>query len=341
MPYIKISSSNLKENINIILKRLKDIDKLCVVIKDNAYSHGLKLMAKELKKLGVKKVCVRNIKEAILVKDLFPYILVFSALNHKKAYESNIKIAINSLEDIAKIPKNTCVELKVNTGMNRHGIDRSELKKAFCEIKKHSLILEGVFTHYRNSNLLSSETFWQEKNFEEIKNSSRALAKKYGFNIKFHSANSSTFFRAKSFQDDDMVRLGLAVYGYLELDKEFDKPRLKPILSLFAKKISTMKVKKGQRLGYGALYESKKDTVCSSYDIGYGDGFFRMPKKKRYISPDGYKLMGQVSMGQISLDTDKKEVCIFKDLNYLAKLHKRSIYEILLALKENIKKIKD
>ncbi len=43
---------------------------------------------------------------------------------------------------------------------------------------------------------------------------------------KFHSANSSALFRFKNF-DEDLVRVGIAQYGYLETDPIFFSTKFK------------------------------------------------------------------------------------------------------------------
>ena len=78
--------------------------------------------------------------------------------------------------------------------------------------------------------------FWQHKRFEKLKTKVR----EYGFtHVRFHSHNSAAILRSKDFSED-LVRVGIAAYGYNELDKTFDEVTLKPVLSLHAKKVSTL-----------------------------------------------------------------------------------------------------
>ena len=68
------------------------------------------------------------------------------------------------------------------------------------------------------------------------------LAKELLFKkLRFHSANSASLFRTKNFSED-MVRVGLASYGYIE--SSFLEAELSPVLSLHLEKNSSRHVKK-------------------------------------------------------------------------------------------------
>ena len=47
----------------------------------------------------------------------------------------------------------------------------------------------------------------------------------------------------------------------------------KPVLSLYATKISSRYLKIGDRVGYGGVYTAQKMCKVSNYDFGYGSGF--------------------------------------------------------------------
>ena len=135
--------------------------------------------------------------------------------------------------------------------MHRNGIKPSELKKAFLLAKKKNLYIKGVFSHSASADIISSQAFWQYKNFLKIIKKTKKLSKKLKFDIpQFHFANSSTLFRFKEETIFDMVRIGIATYGYIGLDDIFNPPVLKPVLSLYAQKISTRFLQKNTKIGY-------------------------------------------------------------------------------------------
>jgi len=336
MPYITLNKNNFFNNLDIIKKQTKDINKIALVLKDNAYGHGLIEISTLAKEYGIKKVVVRTYQEAIQVQDYFEYILILS--DFPKKYNDKFRYTINDLNNINKFDKNTKIELKIDTLMHRNGISISDLKKSFQSIKEAGLVLEAVFTHHRSADELSSEWFTQNDIFKTIKDESQKLANEFGFNkLRFHSANSASLFRYQDF-DEDMVRVGIAAYGCLELSNALNiESKLKPVLSLYAKKISSRKLQEGKCIGYGATYTTSKTITVSNYDFGYGDGFLRSCSNN-YTTPNNEKLLGRISMDNSSFLSNKDELLIFDDASKIAISAGTISYEVLTSLKSNIQR---
>jgi len=80
--------------------------------------------------------------------------------------------------------------------------------------------------------------------------------------------------------------------------------------------------------------------VVSTYDIGYADGFFRLNSSHKSIyTKDGFNILGNISMDNISINTDKDEICIFDDVKHLAQIHNTINYEILAQLSSKLSRI--
>ncbi len=332
MAFIKINKTNFYHNLNQIALKTGSVEKIAIVLKDNAYGHGLKLMAKLSSSFGIKHAVVKNTNEAEKIKSLFETILI---LNDTIIKHDIYSFTINSIDDICKAEKGSKVELKVDTGMHRNGISVYELDSALEQIEKQDLNLVGLMTHYRSADVLSSELFWQQNNFEKVKKKVREKGFK---NIRFHSYNSASILRLKSF-NEDLVRVGIGAYGYNELAHPLDKIQLKPVLSLYAQKIATRVLKAGMRVGYGADFLATKDMTVSTYDIGYGDGCSRGNITKPYVTAEGLAILGRVSMDFITLESSKNEVCIMTDAQTCAKHFGTISYKILTDLDSDIEKI--
>ncbi|MCO4846060.1 MAG: alanine racemase, partial [Sulfurovum sp.] len=115
MAFIKINKQNFYHNFNQIALKTGSVDKIAIVLKDNAYGHGLELMGKLASEFGVKHAVVRKTTEAELIKPLFETILV---LGDSIIKDDVYSFAINTLEDIKQAEKGAKVELKVDTGMH-------------------------------------------------------------------------------------------------------------------------------------------------------------------------------------------------------------------------------
>jgi alanine racemase len=331
MAYIELNRENLHHNLDQITQRVP-LDKLSVVLKDNAYGHGLLEMAQMCSAYGVKKAVVRDIDEATLVSSYFDLVLVLAQVP-KSAVEPNIHITINALVDIENIPVKTSVHLKVDTGMHRHGIAIEELDEALEIILKKGLQLAGVMSHARSSDELSSETYWQLRTFRNIREIVLSFCKINECAVPlFHFANSSTITR---FEDEvlfDMVRIGIAMYGYSELDAVFKSWILKPVLTLWAEKICTQKVNSQMRLGYGGAGKTLDALEVTSYDIGYADGIFRISNQNNFVIESEKFIVGKVSMDSILITGNSDKVALIEDASQFATLFETISYEILVKL---------
>ncbi len=331
MAYITLNKNNFFNNLDIITNKTKTKDKVALVLKDNAYGHGLIEVATMAKEYGITRAVVRCQVEADLVKDYFDYILVLAETPLLKS--DKIRYTINDIKTIKEFPIGTKVELKVDTLMHRNGVDMSEVKEAINLIKEQGLILEAVFTHHRCADELTSQWFTQNENFKEVKKT----VLECGFDkVRFHSANSASLMRYESF-DEDMARVGIAAYGCLQSDA-CKVSGFKPVLSLTAIKNSSREVKKGDRVGYGATYEIKEDCTISNYDFGYADGFFRS-LSNNYVTPHLKELIGKISMDNSSFICKEEELLIFDDASVVAQNIQTISYEILTSLKPYIKRV--
>ena len=252
MATITLNKENFFYNLNQIALKTGSVDKIAVVLKDNAYGHGLELMAGLAHEFGIQHAVVKNVKEAQIIRHLFKTVLV---LKDKIVADEVISFTINTLSDITNAQEGARVELKVDTGMHRNGISMDDVDSALLQIEKKGLKLVGVMTHFRAADVLSSELFWQKKNFEMVKEK----VKKQGFeNVRFHSHNSAATLRSKDF-DEDMVRAGIAIYGYNELPGMYDEVSLKPVLNFYMlKEVATRKLQKSQRVGYAGDFTAPK-----------------------------------------------------------------------------------
>lgn len=337
MAKILLNKSNYFYNLKTISDFIGSKEKVSVVLKDNAYGHGLLEIANLANEFGINNAVVRTIKEAQKIEHLFKQVLILADTNIK-TYSHTFHIVINRLEDIEKLPENTKVHLKIDTGMHRNGISMKSLEVAIHSICKKNLDLCGVMTHHRSADELSCDFFWQRSVFGAVKKEVRILCEKLSIPIPlFHSANSSALFRTKNY-DEDLVRIGIAQYGYLETNPIFSNPKLKPVMSLWAKKIASRELRKNEKVGYGGKYIAKSNMKISTYDLGYADGFLRLDGQKKYLTVEGYEILGKVSMDNISVNSTDEEICIFDDVRNLAKIHDTISYEITTTLNSNIKR---
>lgn len=339
MAFITINKKNLISNINTIKQHLNSIkskSEVALVLKDNAYGHGIKEIA-SIVKHHTNNIFVKNHTEAELIKNDFKNITTFYGIPNY--VHKNIITTIHSIQDIKKIDfrlkdiEGLRVELKINVGMNRNGMLVNELIECIDFIVKKKIDLVGIFSHngYSDNLEMQNEFEKNQNEFEKIKEMVRYITSKQGIKVpRFHSLNSSGALRVREC-NDDLVRIGIAMYGYLCVDLNL-KNNLIPILKLYANKISTKILKKGSKIGYSGMSEVDKKTIVSTYDIGYGDGFYRLNGKKKVFLPNGKEILPITSMDCFSAYTNEDEICVMENADYIARVFDTIPYEVLTRM---------
>lgn len=347
MPHLIIYKSKLFLNLNILKNSIGT--EIAAVIKDNAYGHGIEHISSLLVEFGINSVFVKNNFEAKKIKDKFKNITIlypdFDDKFFKNVYK-NIYLSVQSLDCISKIPPFTGIELKVNTGMNRNGIEQDEVLEALYLIKNKNLRLIGVFMHnaYGDSNgnndeNIAADFILLQNNFKKIKKIVIEFTSKYNLpKPRFHSLSSSGAIKLNSI-DDDLVRIGIAMYGYLCIEGEISK-QLQPIAEIWSNKISQRFLKKGSKIGYEGKSIINKDCIVSNYDIGYGDGLFRLNENHNDLfTKEGFKILPRMSMDSTSIISNKKKVCILYDAQIFAEVFGTISYEILCKISPFMQRI--
>jgi len=332
MAFIKINRENFFHNLSQFVHKTGSKASIAIVLKDNAYGHGLELMAQLSQEFGLTQAVVRNYNEAQIIKPYFKQILI---LGDKAVVDQQCSFTLNDLTDIKRADKGSKVELKVDTGMHRNGIAMNQLEEALALIKEQELELIGVMSHNRSADELSSELFWQQKNFQKVMDKIQLHNFK---NIRFHSFNSASALRLPC-NNQEIIRLGIGAYGYSEIPHLYKTLELKPVMSLWAKKVSTRTLKKGERVGYGGTFIAPKTMTISTYDLGYGDGWMRSSSLKPFITTDGLPILGRVSMDYISLESTKDEISIFENALDAGKQLQTISYEVMTQLYSHTKKV--
>jgi len=334
MGYITLSREALIHNLDIIAHQVGGKDKIAVVLKDNAYGHGAVMIAGAVSQYGITQAVVRLEREALEIADYFENILILG--DRSTTPNPKFSYAVNALAEIGEFVPGTRVELKIDTGMHRNGIAPEEMEAAFAAMAARGLVCVGIMSHFRSADTLSSEWFWQRRHFDALKERGLELAGQYGWEIRFHISNSAGAFRS-SVCSDEIVRAGIALYGCLEMDATLPQPLLKPVLSLWGKRIATRVLKKGERIGYNGIYEAVADEVVSTYDLGYADGLDRLASN-RYCTPEGTPLRGRISMDSAVFSGNAEELLIFDNANLYAKAVGTIGYEILACLDKDLQR---
>lgn len=364
--YAVVHLSAIDHNIRTARENLSPEVKLLAVIKANAYGHGLCEVGMHLdlnddvamfgvalceegmrlRDAGVKKpILILGVTDEshfgpVVEYDLIP--AVFTAEHIRQ-----LSAAADQLGVKAK------AHLKIDTGMHRIGVcSPDELDNVLDAIEScPNVFLDGVFTHFAKSEEDAAFTAHQAARFEEAV----ARIRKRGLNPTVHAANSGAILGAAEKYSYNMVRLGIAMYGYHPDGVSTKDTGLKPALSLVSHISHLKQLASGMGVSYGQKYVTSKETAVATIPIGYGDGYKRCLSSKSSVLVGGVRCpqIGSICMDQIMADVTNvpdarvgDEVILIGSqgeesvtADELASLAGTISYEILLSISERVPRV--
>ncbi|MDZ4085086.1 MAG: alanine racemase [Bdellovibrionales bacterium] len=292
----EVNLSALARNAELIFRTLNKPDFFCPMVKANAYGHGDLVVSKKLRSIGVKHLGVGLIEEGVHLresgdKESILHFGMFDRHGLREMLAQNLTPVISSLEAIELINEEVYrsndiqskrapleVHLKINTGMNRLGIDPSVVTKAATRIGNSSGIkLTGVATHFASGDLLSdpgSAAADQLRLFDQCI-SDIVKCGLSGF-VK-HIANSDAAAELASLGLSGYgARPGLSLYGVPNPSVHSSKPfPVEPVLTLRSAIVHLQDVRQGARVSYGGTWIANRDTRIGVIPCGYADGYRR------------------------------------------------------------------
>lgn len=320
LTWIEISREYIIENVKTLAAQVGGVDRVCAVVKGNAYGHGIETIAPEFYNAGIRKYAVYHVDEAVRLRatigpDSMIMLLGFATTS---AIPTLIKAKVeclflnqSRLEEIhGAIPdgKVLDIHLKVDTGMNRFGLKTSEMASFLSAIKQYPrLRMTGLASHFANSWNLDDRSYTEEQ-YAKFMQASEILHDS-DHEITFHHISNSAASFVHPQMVETFVRTGISLYGYYptpELKTKFvSTSSLKPVLSFRSRVVSIKELAIGEYAGYDITFQATRPTKLALAPVGYSDGFpFAHSDAGAYVLLHGQKvpLIGRVNMNAIFLD---------------------------------------
>ena len=296
--WVEVNLSALERN----YKKIKNLVKteIMAVVKADAYGHGAPAIAPVLESLGVNSFGVATVDEGIALRDAgieVPVVILGAApfWTYESCLKNNLTITVYSLDQIiqlenfAKKEKTQIpIQLKIDTGMNRLGIDYEIAEQVIKQlVNSECFKLQGIFSHLSDA---------KDKEFSLLQNQRFQNAVGAYHGAPLHIANSHAAINYPELKYD-LVRIGIALYG-----QEFTF--LEQIISLKGRITNIRKVKKGEYVSYDRTWKAEKESLIATIPIGYADGVDRRLSNKIFGLYKGQKVkqVGTITMDQMMFD---------------------------------------
>lgn len=307
---------------------------LMIVVKANAYGHGIVEAAHAALAGGATWLGVADIDEALTLRSagiVAPVLAWIHAPDETfvEALAADVTVGISSvaqlracaaaqLSSTSGIPAR--VHLKLETGLSRNGVSEPEWADFFGEAAaleaRGSIAVEGIFSHLSNASV--SDDLAQGERFDR----GVALATAAGLApTLIHLAASFAAVSLPTLRYD-MVRIGILAYGISPFaERTAADLELTPVMTLRARVIATRRVPAETGVSYDFTYRTPRETTLCLVPLGYGEG---IPRAASGIAPvviagQNFVIAGRVAMDQFIVDVGDTpvevgdEVVVFGD----------------------------
>jgi alanine racemase len=274
------------------------------VVKANAYGHGLARAATVLQDVADGFALI-ELEGAIALRQMGirqPILLLegFYGQDELPLFaEHGLTPVVHSLAQAkmlsdANLPSRLPVYLKLNTGMNRLGLNPDELEQALALVESCCGAIT-LMSHFADADGKTGVTD-QLTRFEAMRG---------GRAFPVSLANSAALLRFPETRGG-WVRPGIMLYGSSPFpdDQSADALDLRPVMTLESALIAVRDIASGERVGYGGIFTAQAPTRIGVVACGYADGYPRHATTGTPILVGGQRTrtLGRVSMDKLCVD---------------------------------------
>ena len=359
-----IHLDNLVSNIAAIRSEIGPSSAICLAVKADGYGHGAIRTAKTAVEAGVEYLAVASADEGLELRRagvLAPVLLlgIPSPDEIERVVAGHISAVVVSTEQArlfaaaaAKTGIPARLHVKIDTGMGRIGCSEDCAPDLAHVISTTSdLVLDGVCTHLPVADD-TDHTF----TLNQIDRFRRCIGRIRDTGIDpgiVHAANTAGL-EAYPSSRFDMIRTGIAAYGYPQAPGSTLSSKLRPVMELRSKVVFLKKVAAGTALSYGHTYTTQRTTHIATVAAGYADGYRRSLSNCGQVLIRGkrYPVVGTVCMDQFLVDLGSEtgielydDVTLFgpdmagPDASEVAKLTNTIPYEITCGISSRVPRV--
>jgi len=297
-----IDLSALRHNL-AVAQRCAPRSKAFAVIKANAYGHGLLRAARALSEAdgfavveleGAVRLREAGYAERVLLLEGFFEPRELATLVQYKL--STVVHSPEQLDMLDALPAGSDLDvlLKINTGMNRLGLQPSHAGDALARLEGHPGVGQiTVMTHFANADA-------PEGLGEQLAIFDAAAGRKYPRSL----ANSAAVLRYPE-SHADWIRPGIMLYGCSPFPGGVAADvGLEPAMTLASEIIAVRELAPGDAVGYGSLFVAKRLTRVGVVACGYADGYPRHAPTGTpvLVGATLTRTLGRVSMDMLCVD---------------------------------------
>jgi alanine racemase len=279
--------------------------RLWSVVKANAYGHGLQRTVAALADVAdgfalIELESAVALREAGLRQPILMLEGCYSAEELSTYAENELTVVLHRLDQIdafcaLALPVRLPVYLKLNTGMNRLGLEAEELGSALAMLAASGAAGSiTLMSHFADADGPTGID-WQM---------ARLRGMSAGLSLPMSLANSAALLRFPEARGD-WARPGIMLYGSSPFpDRSAEELGLKPVMTLESEIIAVRDLAAGASVGYGCTFTAECPMRVGVVACGYADGYPRHAPTGTPVLVDGMRTrtLGRVSMDKLCVD---------------------------------------
>ena len=311
--WVEVDLDGLRGNLAAVRQALPRSAEVVLVVKADAYGHGISAVSRLAATAGVNWFAVVHTDEAEAVRaaSAAARIVMLGPPPPEAAgwlMERNVIPVIVSLDharalsaEAARRGARISAHVKLDTGMGRLGLDWPSAAAALREmLALPGIRVDGLCTHFARVDIEGEDPAAEQvARFREVVRDAEAAAGRPLF--KHVSSSRAALYRPE--WDFDGVRPGIIAYGY-GASSEDGRIRTRPILQWKARVVQVRAVPANFAVGYYSTYRTPAPTTLAVVGLGYADGYLRALSNRGHILIGGRRcrVVGRVSMNWITVD---------------------------------------
>ncbi len=296
---------------------------VCAVVKADGYGHGAVAVSQAALAGGADWLAVALVEEAVVLRrsEVEAPVLLLSQPrldDIAAAVRFDLRVCVYTPEgveavaDAAKRERRLArVHMKVDTGMNRVGVQPADAVALAQQISAHgSIEFEGVFTHLAVADEPGNPfTDTQLDRFDAVVADLDAIGLRPPMLHAANSAGAIDHPRSRY----DLVRVGIGVYGLPPAPVLRDRVALRPALALRSEVSMVKRVPAGVGISYGLRHVFETECTVATVPIGYADGVARRlgaSGGEVLVGGRRRRIVGTVTMDQLMVDCRDDPVAV-------------------------------
>ncbi len=357
--FVEVNLSAIRNNLSFCKSKLEENTKVLAMVKASSYGSGIDEMGVYLERIGVNYLGVAYVDEGVQLRKSGVQLPVLVMNTEEGAFEDCIQFGLEPciysvhqlnafIRQLIYLGRNNYpIHITLETGMNRLGFESNTIPELLQMLQTQPEVrVKSIYSHLATADEIGSNFVLEQ--VENFNRDSAAITKHLPYKVDRHITNSEGVLHYPEYQFD-MVRIGIAMYGYASELK--DRKHLQEAIRWYSAISQIRSVEAGKSIGYGRADIVKESTRIAVIPVGYGDGYRRsLSQGVGHVFIHGQKCpvignvcmdMTMVDLGELPAEVGDQVEIIGPNISILELANKMDTipYEVLTGISRRVQRL--